>query len=313
MAGGGVANVMLAGGFADSSVPPPRRARPWLAALLTLLQPGLGHVYAWRPGRAIAIWVVAFACVMSAALIVARTPGRWPIVLFAAVVLAVYLTILLSAWRTARAQHSARPRRWVLTLALIAFLISTSQVSGLVARWIKRDVAEAFRIPSWAMEPTVLAGDWLFVRPRKGEPVRDRLYTFQRDGELFLMRVVGLPGDTLWMEAARLIRNGGMVPEPYTQIRGAPYGSDAEFEWQRSHEPGAVTAASVSRTVDDWGPFVVPPGTVFILGDNRHMALDGRYKGPTAVDSVLGEPTHVYFSIDPEGGVRWRRIGTRLQ
>jgi hypothetical protein len=56
----------------------------------------------------------------------------------------------------------------------------------------------------------------------------------------------------------------------------------------------------------------VPSDSVFVLGDNRHEALDSRLAGPVAELDVLGFPTKVYFSIAPDGDVRWERIGVRL-
>ena len=68
------------------------------------------------------------------------------------------------------------------------------------------------------MESTLLVGDFLFVRKAFYSPHRGDLIVFEsveEPGRKLVKRVIGLPGDTLAMEAGTVIRNGAALNEPY--------------------------------------------------------------------------------------------------
>jgi len=60
--------------------------------------------------------------------------------------------------------------------------------------------------------------------------------------------------------------------------------------------------------------YVVPEGHVFVLGDNRDFSSDSRVWGPVPVDSIIGKVASIWWSNGPhQVGIRWSRIGTRVQ
>jgi signal peptidase I len=201
-------------------------------------------------------------------------------------------------------------------------------------------LVEAFRIPSGSMENTLLIGDFLFVNkalygaevpfvhahlPAVREPKRGDILVFdsvEEEGLKVVKRLIGMPGDTLWMENGELWRNGQKVNEPYA-VHGDPTRSEDQVqrmkmrEWQLPHlvkrDP-----ATYKPDLQDWGPIVVPPDSFFMMGDNRDSSYDGRYWGFLPRANVRGRPLVVYYSYDPSSwralpflsAVRWKRLFT---
>jgi signal peptidase I len=59
---------------------------------------------------------------------------------------------------------------------------------------------------------------------------------------------------------------------------------------------------------------VVPPGSVYLLGDNRPGSSDSRHLGPISEEQILGVVSRVLWSRDScSGGTRWERIGEGLR
>ncbi|MFG2110978.1 signal peptidase I [Micromonospora chersina] len=122
-------------------------------------------------------------------------------------------------------------------------------------------VAEPMRVPTGSMRPTLQPGDHVLVG-KLAEPGRGDLAVFARSGELSVKRVVALGGDEIGIEDGELVVNGRTVEEPYVDHRLL----DGVY----------------------FGPVTVPPGSVFVLGDNRTDSIDSRTFGPVARSDVLG-------------------------
>lgn len=298
--------------LADDTRRPPR---PWLAAVLSLVQPGLGHLYVWRPRVAVGIWVLTISLTFVLIWAILTVPGFLALATAIVFLVAVLVGIPVHAWQTARSLPGvARPARGPLAVALIIMAGTGILVSARERSWLKTNTAEAFRIPSASMEPTILVGDWLVVAPRKSRPiVRDGLYTFRAGDVQFLKRVVGLAGDTLEMRKGVLVRNGSPVQEPYTQVRGPAFDDASRFAWQTPYLTGAMRIGAYRPTADDWGPLVVAARSTFFLGDNRHESNDSRFMGFVPDSAVVGLPTRIYFSRSADLGIRWGRIGHRFE
>jgi signal peptidase I len=286
-------------------------------------------MYAWRPGLAVAVVLFGLAATVLLAWAAAHLPraGRFDTGLYSLLVLLVlYVAVVYHAWRTARrAATQPRPTRWKLGAVLALFWAVMLLVGVPVRHWIKWNIMEAFRIPSGAMAPTVLEGDYLIVVPEHGPaPSLGALVTYRWSGTTLLKRVVGLAGDTLEMRNGTLYRNGLSVAESYAHaevsldsVAESDTDLAADLAWQRTTaliaSKGGAAIAAYRPTLDTWGPLLVPTGAVFVLGDNRHGSLDSRILGFIPEGSVTGRAQYVYFSRDPRGGVRWERIGARLQ
>ncbi|MEO7218327.1 MAG: signal peptidase I [Gemmatimonadaceae bacterium] len=213
--------------------------------------------------------------------------------------------------------------------------LGASVVLFLVTRAL---VVEMYKIPTASMQRTLLVGDFLVVnkmiygpeipfthyklpglhQPRRGDVIVFKWPTDPRVN--FVKRVVGVPGDTLQMANGVLSRNGRTLKEGYVTHTASDADMAAdEFRWQRDY---LVKSARASETYwpsrNNWGPLVVPPSKLFVLGDNRDNSLDSRYWGFVPDSLVRGEPMFVYYSYRPDNGsawswltdARWRRLGT---
>lgn len=288
--------------------------RPWLAALLSIA-PGLGHLYAGYPRRAALFWAldVPFGLLAVLALLYAPVPPA-NVLLPAAAYLAWRLAVIRSAWFAARENNGpwAHWRTGRLLLACAGFWLIAATISSVVTSSVRLRYAEAFRIPSGSMAPTVLAGDYLLAAPLRARAVRrDQMVVYRRGEMPYLSRVVGLPGDTLAMRRGQLVRNGRPVAEPYARLTVDTLDVTApEMAWQRAALlPGADTVSyhPSSRT---WGPLVIPRERFFVLGDNRDNSLDSRYVGSIPRRDLTRQPRRLYWSYNPElRRVRWDRIG----
>lgn len=228
-------------------------------------------------------------------------------------------------------------------LPVIAIFLGTRQL-----------LAEAYRIPSGSMEPTLLVGDWLFVNklrygphipftqsslpgyaaPKRGDvavfvsPPQDPAIRISPDEvrPTLVKRIVGVAGDTLLMRHGQLVVNGVAVASPNAFVLPDSVADEPQalFAWQHridisNSRFGPPIAAP---SLHEWGPLRVPAGTYFMMGDNRDNSVDSRYYGPVPRGNLLGTPTFVYYSYDPESGldyfravtaIRWQRLGTWIR
>jgi signal peptidase I len=236
-------------------------------------------------------------------------------------------------------------------------------LAGAVAIYlvVKTLFVEAFRIPSGSMIPTLLVGDWLFVNklaygptipftnkhlpgytnPKHSDVVvfvspyqADEAESGRDPTPTLVKRLIGMPGDTLYMRNGLLHLNG----IPQRQGRGAegnpkgdPNAIDPLFTWQHSAEikSSRFGPPPAQPTHDNWGPLLIPADHYFMMGDNRYCSKDSRYWGLVPKANVRGRPLFVYYSYVPGPGpednecsgqlsdrplpfitdIRWGRIG----
>ncbi len=302
--------------------------RGGIAAVMSLVFPGLGQLYAGRLVRGIVL-ALAFIVLAPAAwyLVITRPASPLLVVLAILIVPVLWIGSVIDAALVARTAGPERKwfQRWYVLLAVLLVAGTTRYllVQGTVG------TSGAFRVPSSAMEPTLLIGDYIYVDKRKPLHVaRGDLavhLSTEEAGLLMLKRIVALGGDTVMMRAGRLRVNGAEVPEPYLEpgdvTSTAEPGQRARMRrWQ---EPLTVSRDSMALHPDlnDWGPLVVPEGNAILLGDNRQASYDSRYYGPVPLDSLVGKPATIYFSHAPAGDdsenwlstTRWSRIGRAVR
>ena len=193
----------------------------------------------------------------------------------------------------------------MLVLALIVFSIRSS-----LADW--NDV------PTGSMKPTILEGDRVYVDKLAydlkvpfttwhlaewGEPRRGEVAVFYSpaDGERLVKRVVGLPGDVIESRGDRLFVNG--TPVDYAAPRAGltdpeAHGVDWFAEERLPGHPHPVLIQPRRPALRTFGPTRVPPGSYFMMGDNRDDSNDSRFFGCVPRRSILGRSSTVIASGD---------------
>jgi signal peptidase I len=286
--------------------PVSRPPRPWLAALLSIFVPGLGLVYTGNPLHGLAVYLASLfvgALAVIAVMSLNSVPANLIIasILFAIAVLFPVVASYISARRTRERFVSRSYNKWYIYAALLALFITTIQPAiwnAVTTRWV-----EAFRLPNNSMAPTLRAGDYLLVRKGVPEPLRGKLVVFvppHDPARKYLKRVIALPGDTIAMQGKALFLNGKQVDEPFVQHvdRNNDVFAPSMY-WQGASLAGVADSGGYKPTRDNWGPLLIPPDHVFVLGDNRDDSEDSRYFGFVGRSAILGYPKRLYFSSRP--------------
>ena len=107
-----------------------------------------------------------------------------------------------------------------------------------------------------------------------GEPERFDIVIFKfpdDESQLFIKRVIGLPGETVEIRDGKVYIDGSHTP------------LDDSF--------------TPETPVGDYGPYEVPEDCYFMLGDNRNYSKDSRFWQNTYVeeDKILGKAVLKYF------------------
>jgi signal peptidase I len=306
------------------------RRRPWLAFLLSLLAPGLGHLYAGSLRYALLALCVAWGVTsVGIALNVIPLDSPYPIAAGALLILATPLCVALHAALRARGGRPLFERRWRRRGAYLAYAIVVQVAAGEAIDWMRERVAIPLHNPTVAMFPTLQVGDYLYASKlelrrrelRRGDVVvvelartDEGLFPVDERPDLpvdrFLKRIVALPGEVVEVRA-------GVLHIDSEAARLQPLGTEFESEagvevaiyeerlGERSHRIARIRGAPR----EDFGPLSVPPDRYFLLGDNRDNSYDSRNHGTVTRAHVVGIVSHLYFSIQPGGGVRWERLG----
>jgi signal peptidase I len=199
---------------------------------------------------------------------------------------------------------------------------------------------QAFTIPSSSMENTLLIGDHLFVDRILLAPATKWIsklipYRTPHHGDVFVFispaqpglyivkRVMGLPGDRIHLQNGVVYRNGEKLNEPYaSQCSHAEQPCANPDNPYRDNFP-AVRASDFEDVTPEWraelpsfvkdGDLVVPPNSVFAMGDNRDVSLDSRYWGFVPFENVIGRPMFIYWSfVTPRDEYERQGIGDRI-
>ena len=193
-------------------------------------------------------------------------------------------------------------------------------IAFIIALLIRTFLVQAFKIPSSSMEPTLLVGDHILVskfiygiripyigkkfltfrKPKRGDII---VFVFPKDPKKdFIKRVIATEGEKVQIKGRKILINGRAIADPWGDYR----------------ERDGPFIPSHFRPGDNYGPKVVPPNSLFVLGDNRDNSQDSRYWDFLDLSAVKGKAFIIYFSYHKRAPsvldkVRWNRFGKLLR
>jgi len=182
-------------------------------------------------------------------------------------------------------------QRWSQYLAL-AFVSAVIPLSGNL--FVRARVLEPYRLPSMGMAPTLVVGDYFLARKGVGVGPGDVAVFEHPDqaGITYVKRVVATAGQTVEVASSKLLVDGvSATGDPVA----APIVGDADRDcapipltaWEETLG-GRTYIVVATASVPDFGPSVVPPGHVFVMGDFRDNSSDSRTWGPLPVEKIRG-------------------------
>lgn len=161
-------------------------------------------------------------------------------------------------------------------------LFGTIIPAVVIALLIHAFLAQATRVYGQSMEPNLHTNERLVIEKlsyRLHAPQRGDVVVLRDPGgspELLIKRVVGLPGERVTIANGNVFVDGVSIAEPYLD----------------------------QETQGGGRSWVVPPFTVFVMGDNRSASRDSRVFGPVALEEIVGRALFRYWPLSELGIIR---------
>ena len=179
------------------------------------------------------------------------------------------------------APQAAEPGRARRARSVLLEIVETLVLTIVIFVGIQTFVAQPYKVEQRSMQTTLQPGQYVLVdklTPRWAPYQRGDIVVFdppaswavETNGVPLIKRVIGLPGDRVELRDGEVLVNGASLPEPYLYraADGTP----------QSTEPQGEGAS-------EW---VVPDGSLFVMGDHRQDSSDSRTFGPIEIAHVVG-------------------------
>lgn len=261
-----------------------KRRKPWLAALLSLLNTAWGQFYCghWQRG----LLLLAVDLLLGAALIF--NMGSFVAFVGLGLVLILFnIYVAVNAYLAARkaGEYVLGPcnRWWIYGL-----LVASSLLIG--AGMDAANQYKTYQIPSRSMLQTLQVGDYLMAEKLSPGDAVNRgdilVFSFPQDpNRNFIKRAIAFGGETVEMKGGTVYINGKGLDEPYVYFKNS----------------------AANPKVDNLPLTPVPDGHVFFMGDNRRASHDSRFFGSVDRRNVIARAGYLYVPGDGDWG-RWGKV-----
>jgi signal peptidase I len=280
--------------------------RPWIAACLSLVMPGLGHVYCGdiESGIVLMSIVTGFSAAWLVGIVHPNTPFLSFSVAVCSILLLAEIIAVIDSYRKAlrtRYDYVLKDyNHWGLYLCLL-WIAGAGSIGYAV--FVKKTMFEALCVPVNTMAPTIMAGDRMIVSKlayRNNNPQRCDIVIFKNPAKLKetnVKRIVALGNDTIELKQGQLIINGQPLAreriEAKTIICDKPV--QGSTYWETNGNARYPVFVPEQTETPDFGPVTVPPHHCFLLADARNPHNDSRYYGAVSLGAILGKYQTVYW------------------
>jgi signal peptidase I len=291
--------------------------RPWAAAIISIVfGPFVGMLYLNRGQLSLGYFAAEFVATASA---LAYQPfdghGHpstaifWLFVAPVRIVGAIHSVLIARRWQTDQIRHWYA--RWY---AIVAILLAFPATALLIRTFLY----QPFNAPSSSMSPTINVGDYFvvskfaydFQSPQRGDVVVFRVKNM--DNADFVKRIIGLPGDRVWMKRGLLYINGHAARvRRISDFAESCIVKSCDIPQYVETLPGGRTERILDLVpdgpMDDTLVFSVPADSYFVLGDNRDNSMDSRSDQVRFVPrgSILGRAVRKFAA---GGHLTWKPI-----
>jgi len=298
------------------------RRRPWLAGILSLLLPGLGHIYCGKIVKGLiftfvtewAIPILLGLCILVSAelskfMVFLALTVAWIIVSIAARFVAAIISFRLAK----RIPMEYKPKDyncWPVYILLLLFMNAPYSSPS------EYEYVEKFRMNSHSMYPTLIPKDTVLVNERAYEnnvPQRGDLVAFRGPNDknvIYLHRIIGIGSDSIEYKNRRYYVN----EQELELIEGPPCEYidkyDIEIKGHVYYEKNGEVRYKIFLSETEPGPpdtdkITIPENHFFVAGDERTHAFDSRFHGPIPLNDIVGRVECIFYPSDKN----WSRFG----
>ena len=296
-----------------------------IAAIISLLFPGLGHIYSGSPKRGIILytlsWILLIVVILSGVLSTFKG-----LVVFICLGIGYIIFIAVDAFLIARKQTDYELKsynKWYIYLIYAIFVLFIPEIIFPITQNLGY---KPYHIPAGSMIPTLNIGDQIMVdmkHYKKNHPKRGDIIVFElpededepeRKGLYSIKRVIGLPGDIIDIKGRGLIINNKKVDQQFLSAfslinNELSINADKYLETVSDRNFEVIYVKGLDSMIKGKleYPITVPENHLFILGDNRDNSYDSRFWKFLPKENILGKPKYIYYSSESE------RIGTEVE
>jgi signal peptidase I len=187
---------------------------------------------------------------------------------------------------------------------------------------LREHLIEAFRIPSSSMVPTLQIGDHIFAvkGPLARTPAPGDVYVYRtHDDHDFIFRFITGGPHTVTESEDGIAIDGKLLPRTVVDSNATYHDQDGDgTTYERAgsiirEQAGARSYATFRMDVPRrTGPWFVPAGSAFFLGDNRNNANDSRFNPLVTLERLKGRAVVIWWAAR-DGIPQWDRIGLPIE